>query len=91
MINKKTLELEEQRNLTFYASKMSALGEMAGGIAYEINNPLTIINSLALRKRSAIKPGTCQSRYLYSLRKLPVTASIVRIWFSIHDLNSISK
>lgn len=30
------------------SSKMSSLGEMAGGIAHEINNPLTIINSKAL-------------------------------------------
>lgn len=44
-IRKKTIELEEQKNLTFQASKMSALGEMASGIAHEINNPLTIISA----------------------------------------------
>lgn len=43
LINQKTRELEDQRNMTFHASKMSALGQMAGGIAHEINNPLTII------------------------------------------------
>lgn len=43
IVDQRTRELEDQRALTFQASKMSALGEMAGGIAHEINNPLTII------------------------------------------------
>lgn len=38
------LIIEQQINLA-YSSKMSALGEMAGGIAHEINNPLTTISS----------------------------------------------
>lgn len=37
-------ELELERAKFIQASKMSALGEMAGGIAHEINNPLAIIS-----------------------------------------------
>lgn len=35
--------LEQQRVMMANASKMASLGEMASGIAHEINNPLTII------------------------------------------------
>jgi C4-dicarboxylate-specific signal transduction histidine kinase len=37
-----TEKLAAQANMT-YSAKMASLGEMAGGIAHEINNPLTII------------------------------------------------
>ncbi len=36
-------ELEEQKTKCILASKMATLGEMAGSIAHEINNPLAII------------------------------------------------
>lgn len=39
------------------ASKMSALGEMAGGIAHEINNPLTIILTLSLQLEEWTESG----------------------------------
>lgn len=41
------LQLENQRMRTLHASKMATLGEMAGGIAHEINNPLAIISAKA--------------------------------------------
>jgi len=46
-------ELEEFRAKAFHSSKMASLGEMAAGIAHEINNPLSIINgNVALIKKS---------------------------------------
>lgn len=50
----KTLQLEAelQKAKSIHSSKLAALGEMAGGIAHEINNPLTIIagNTAMLKK-----------------------------------------
>ena len=40
------------------ASRLSTLGEMAGGIAHEINNPLTIIQGAAALLRNSLNKGT---------------------------------
>lgn len=40
-------ELEDQRERSSESAKRAALGEMAGGIAHEINNPLMIIDGTA--------------------------------------------
>ncbi|RPJ73928.1 MAG: sensor histidine kinase, partial [Alphaproteobacteria bacterium] len=45
----KSLEkIEEQRKMAIQSAKLSSLGEMASGIAHEINNPLAIIAAVAL-------------------------------------------
>ncbi|MFN7684076.1 MAG: sensor histidine kinase [Oligoflexia bacterium] len=40
-------ELERQRAFNIHASRMATVGEMAGGIAHEINSPLAVIATLA--------------------------------------------
>ena len=48
-------QLEKERLITIQSSKLASLGEMAGGIAHEINNPLTIIYSSLLILRKELK------------------------------------
>jgi signal transduction histidine kinase len=46
-LRKNKQEIEDKQLQLIRASKFQALGEMAGGIAHEINNPLTVILSHA--------------------------------------------
>lgn len=46
-VQQKTSELMEQKKMVVYSAQMNALGEMASGIAHEINTPLTIISYLS--------------------------------------------
>ncbi len=57
--------LRQQRSQMVAAAKMSSLGEMAGGIAHEINNPLAII---------AGKAGLARAR----LSREPLDLGIIR-------------
>ncbi len=74
--------LEMERRLVS-ASKLSSLGEMAAGIAHEINNPLTIIQGYASQLRFFAESGTLElAGAIHGLGKIEATvdriAAIVR-------------
>lgn len=89
-IFQKTQELDEQRNLTFQASKMSALGEMAGGIAHEINNPLTIISTTNRKMRRLAEEGITDPA-VYSKCFDSIDHTVSRITRIINGLKTVSR
>ncbi len=57
-VEEKTRLILVQHQKLEYAAKMSTLGEMAGGIAHEINNPIAIISSASRIMRKHTEKGT---------------------------------
>ena len=83
-------ELEEQRGKLFHSQKLNLLGEMAGGIAHEINNPLTIIQGLSdkmkvLRSKNNLDDATFED----TLQTLDRT--VQRVFTIVKGLQGISR
>lgn len=57
MMTEDLTDAVETRERLESASRLSALGEMAGGIAHEINNPLSVITGFCERVRHRIANG----------------------------------
>ena len=53
-VEAKTKIVLEQRKILEYSNRMSSLGEMASGIAHEINNPLMIIRTASSAMRRSV-------------------------------------
>jgi signal transduction histidine kinase len=53
----RTRELDIQRERAAESARLASLGEMAGGIAHEINNPLSIISAVAEQQQAMFKQG----------------------------------
>lgn len=80
------LSLEKAKN--WHNAKMISLGEMAGGIAHEINNPLAIIDGNADLAEKFIEEGADKSRTIDRVRKIrQVVARIKSIVDSLLKLS----
>jgi C4-dicarboxylate-specific signal transduction histidine kinase len=49
--------IEDQKNRLLNASRMAVLGEISGGIAHEINNPLTVIQARSFQLQQMCESG----------------------------------
>jgi two-component system NtrC family sensor kinase len=56
-VTSRTIELEKAHDDLLQAGKMAAIGELASGVAHEINNPIAIISGYAEDLADKIKAG----------------------------------
>jgi signal transduction histidine kinase len=85
-----SLELvEDQRKQAIQSAKLSSLGEMASGIAHEINNPLTIISAIAMTQKRLSGENEADKKLNDSLDKIMITVD--RIAKIIKGLRSFSR
>jgi signal transduction histidine kinase len=82
-------DLEEQRSRAVEASRLASLGEMAGGIAHEINNPLQAILGSAEKQLIKIRNQKVDLANMSTSLKLIVETS-KRIAKIINGLRSFS-
>jgi C4-dicarboxylate-specific signal transduction histidine kinase len=84
-------EMKVSHTRQLAASKMASLGEMAGGIAHEINNPLTVIAGKAsLLKRQVMNTGTLDPKTaVEALQKIEVF--VTRIAKIVKGLRNFSR
>ncbi|MCB9228184.1 MAG: GHKL domain-containing protein [Deltaproteobacteria bacterium] len=65
LLEKSFTDLQETQAKLVYSSKLASLGEMAGGIAHEINNPLGAILLRADQIRRVLKKDGFQNEKVY--------------------------
>lgn len=86
--NKMYKKAEEQRALAMSSSKFAALGEMAGGVAHEINNPLAIITTQAIYLRKLLMSGRTEDA-ISIINKIDST--VLRISKIVKSMRQLSR
>ncbi|MFW7381362.1 MAG: ATP-binding protein [Oligoflexus sp.] len=89
-VKRRTKENEEQQLLIQHSARLSSLGEMAGSIAHEINNPLTIISGyVAMLRKHMTTGGISPEKLNYIGGRIELT--IERITAIIKGLLRLSR
>lgn len=82
--------LSDNQKLMAHSAKMSALGEMAGGIAHEINSPLAIITVRANQLERLVQRGALTPEMIVTESKL-IANTAKRIGGIIKGLRSFAR
>ena len=83
-------EIQFKQEQLIQSSKLASLGQMASGIAHEINNPLTIISAKAGLLQLRIEKDDVDVEYFKSSLDL-IKSTTVRISTIISNLKSFSR
>ena len=84
------IELEAARTTSISSARMAALGEMASGIAHEINNPLAVIYGNTRQVFMRVKSGEFDRDYVLS-RLQKIESTIERIKKIIKGLRTFAR
>ena len=86
-------ELEESKVAAMNANKFAALGQMAGGLSHELNNPLAIINlSSNMLLKKAKKHKVSDDELVEGLKKIVTTVDrMAEIISSIKQITRMEK
>ena len=84
-----TVKFNQQKALSYESSRLASLGEMAGGIAHEINNPLTVVKGHAFRMTTLAKKDKISTEdvIIYSDKIIEVVNRISQIVQSLRNLS----
>ncbi|MDO9182202.1 MAG: ATP-binding protein [Bacteriovorax sp.] len=89
MVTERTGELESMTVKNVNSSRLAAVGEMASGMAHEINNPLAIIGGQVYKLKAMFKANNQLEEYEAPLKAM--TMMIERIAKIIKGLKNISR
>jgi PAS domain S-box-containing protein len=84
-------QVQKQQVLMSSSSRLTALGEMAGGIAHEINNPLTVAHAHASRLRDMAEAGKTLDAETIIRSAQKIESVCMRISRIIAGLRSIAR
>lgn len=89
-LNELTLKMEAQQQVAVQASKLASVGEMAAGMAHEINNPLSIINLTSNSMGKMLMKDPVNIPAMQNCLK-DIDETVIRISKIINGLRNISR